>query len=237
MSGSNAYRGGTEGDWLEPGSEQYQFCALIDSQVEKAVLFYLAEVGRIADELKELIGLADAERSLDQYKTLGGRLADLCLFVGSNLSALRKILTRHDRLVKSDGKALCRYYVRTRRKSKTSHLQSLWFHDGLRAVYGSWRKGYQRALKVDFERLCAITDGDVPQQELSSMANIEEAMYVKFRSDPCVNCIDAALARIKDATHRSLQELVVLGSVGNTLSLEPTVVEHRSVAQEIFLGE
>lgn len=229
MSGSNAYRGGAEGDWLVPGSEQYQFCALIDSQVEKAVLFYLAEVGRIADELKELTGLADIDTSLNQYKTLGGRLADLCLFVGSNLSAIRKVLTRHDHLIKSDGKALCRYYVRTRRKSKTSHLQSLWFHDGLRAVYGSWRKGYQRALKFDVERLCAIADDDVPQQDLSSMANVDEAAYVKFHNDPCVNCIDATLARIKDATNRSLQELVVLGSVGNTLSLEPTVVANAAI--------
>ena len=227
ISGSDAFKGGVEGDWIQPGSEQYKFCTLIDSQVEKVVLFYLAEVGRVADELRELMSYSiemDTPTSLDRYRTLGGRLAELCLFVGSNLAATQKVLTRHDRLVKSDGKALCRYYVRTRRKSTTSHLQSLWFHDGLRAACGSWRKGYQRVIKLDVERLATITDGDVPQQELSSMANAEEAAHVKFRGDPRVKCIDAILARIKDATHRSLQELVVLGSVGNTLSLEPTVI-------------
>ena len=227
ISGSDAFKGGVEGDWIQPGSEQYEFCALIDSQVEKVGLFYLAEVGRVADELRELMSYSiemDTSTSLDRYRTLGGRVADLCLFVGSNLTAIKKVLTRHDRLVKSDGKALCRYYVRTRRKSTTSHLQSLWFHDGLRAACGSWRKGYQRAIKLDVERLATITDGDVPQQELSSMANAEEAAHVKVRSDPCVKCIDTILARIKDATHRNLQELVVLGSVGNTLSLEPTVI-------------
>jgi len=220
-SGSNAY---TEGDFLETGSEQYEFCALLDAQVEKAVLFYLAEVGRAAYELKELIGSMnmDTTACLDRYRTMGGHLADLCLFVGSNLSAIQKVLTRHDRLVKSDGKALCRYYIRTRRKSETSHLRSLWFHDGFRAVYGSWRKGYQRAIKLNIEMLCAITDGNVPQQELSSVANVEEAAHANFRSDPRANCIDATLTRIKDATHRSLQELVVLGSVGDALSLEPT---------------
>ena len=55
----------------------------------------------------------------------------------------------------------------------------------------------------------------------------EEVALTKFYGDPCVQYIDTTAARIKDATHRSLQELVVLGSVGNTLALEPSVLEDR----------
>lgn len=213
-------------DWIQPGSEQFEFCSLIDLELERALLFYLAEVGRVADELSDLSRLMSATTSsleqytdaLNRYRHLGALLADLYLFVGSNLSAIRKVLTRHDRIVRSDGKALCRYYVRTRREGGTSHLQSLWAHNGLGAAYGSWRKGYQAVLRYEILQLeQGGLEGDVS-------SGAEEAALTRFHGDPCVNCIEATAGRIQDATHRSLQELVVLGSVGNTLAFEQSIL-------------
>ena len=223
-------------EWIEPGSEQFEFCSLIDAELEKAVLFYLADVGRVADELSELarnnlLSLSSSSPSLEsyseitsRYKRLGSRLADLYLFVGSNLAAIRKALTRHDRIVKPEGKPLCRYYIRTRRKGGTSILQSLWGHEGLGAAYGSWRKGYQNALR--YEIIC-LAKGDGSEELNDVVYAAEEEALAKFCNDPCVQSIDTIAARIQDATHRSLQELVVLGSVGNNLGLEPSVLADR----------
>lgn len=211
-------------DWHQPGSDQAKFCSLLDRQLEGAVLFYLAEVGRVADNLSALLrqGPVEAAFAIDytpdedlvqRYRTIGSQIADLFFFVGTNLAAIRKVLKTHDRVVKSDGKALFRYYIRTRRRGETSCLKSMWGHHGLYALFGSWKEGFLSVLRSQITHY--------QQDHLGDEAFIEDMAKSRMQFEPSILCIDRVAARIRDAGHRSVKNLVVLGSVGNTLALEP----------------
>ncbi|EPS72025.1 hypothetical protein M569_02728 [Genlisea aurea] len=120
------------------------FSRMLDSQIEKIVLFILEEQGILArriaslDEQKESLQMEpEISRISDLregYRGIGHDLLKLLIFVEMNAIGLRKILKKFD---KRFGYKFTDYYVKTRANHPYSQLQQVFKHVGLGAVVGA----------------------------------------------------------------------------------------------------
>lgn len=118
-----------------------QFSDMLDSQVEKTVLWYLEKQGQLAGEMQRLRLAQDSIEDRAQlleaqeaYRNAGREMVKLLEFVELNESALRKILKKFDRRV---GYHLGEQYIATRGNHPYSHVQQFFRPVGVGALTGT----------------------------------------------------------------------------------------------------
>ncbi|XP_052209961.1 SPX domain-containing membrane protein At4g22990-like isoform X2 [Diospyros lotus] len=120
------------------------FSRMLDSQIEKIVLFLLEQQGLLAsriaklgeqqDFLQQHPDISKISELRETYRAVGRDLLKLLFFVEINAIGLRKILKKFD---KRFGYRFTNYYVKTRANHPYSQLQQVFKHVGLGAVVGS----------------------------------------------------------------------------------------------------
>ncbi|XP_068635084.1 SPX domain-containing membrane protein At4g22990-like [Aristolochia californica] len=121
-----------------------EFSRMLDSQIERVVLFLLEQQGLLASRIQKL-----GERSAilqqqpdifqmselrEAYREVGQDLLKLLKFVEINAIGIRKILKKFD---KRFGYRFTDYYVTTRANHPYSQLQQVFKHVGIGAVVGA----------------------------------------------------------------------------------------------------
>ncbi|RID44632.1 hypothetical protein BRARA_I01414, partial [Brassica rapa] len=133
-------RGGSQ----HPRHVLKDFSRMLDTQIEKTVLFMLEQQGLLAGRLSTLRETHDAVLEQpdiskivelrESYRDVGRDLLQLLKFVELNAIGLRKILKKFD---KRFGYRFADYYVKTRANHPYSQLQQVFKHVGVGAVVGA----------------------------------------------------------------------------------------------------
>ncbi|CAH8313045.1 unnamed protein product [Eruca vesicaria subsp. sativa] len=133
-------RGGSQ----HPRHVLKDFSRMLDTQIEKTVLFMLEQQGLLAGRLATLRETHDAILAQpdiskivtlrESYRDVGKDLLQLLVFVELNAIGLRKILKKFD---KRFGYRFADYYVKTRANHPYSQLQQVFKHVGVGAVVGA----------------------------------------------------------------------------------------------------
>ncbi|KAK4266748.1 hypothetical protein QN277_023629 [Acacia crassicarpa] len=120
------------------------FSRMLDTQIEKIVLFLLEQQGLLAHRLSDIAqqhhALVQPQNNLlnvyhlqELYREVGRDLLKLVFFVEMNAIGLRKILKKFD---KRFGYKFTDYYVKTRANHPYSQLRQVFRHVGIGAVLG-----------------------------------------------------------------------------------------------------
>ncbi|KAG2262319.1 hypothetical protein Bca52824_069398 [Brassica carinata] len=133
-------RGGSQ----HPRHVLKDFSRMLDTQIEKTVLFMLEQQGLLAGRLATLrethddvLAQPDISKIVqlrESYRDVGRDLLQLLVFVELNAIGLRKILKKFD---KRFGYRFADYYVKTRANHPYSQLQQVFKHVGVGAVVGA----------------------------------------------------------------------------------------------------
>ncbi|KAE8657706.1 SPX domain-containing membrane protein [Hibiscus syriacus] len=134
---------------LEVGAQDHHyvrkdFSRMLDSQIEKIVLFLLEQQGELANRLSdlreqhdEILQRSDGSKIFElreAYRGVGYDLLRLLFFVQMNATGLRKILKKYD---KHFAYRFTNYYVKTRADHPYSQLRQVFRHVGIGAVVGA----------------------------------------------------------------------------------------------------
>lgn len=178
--------------------ETRTFAEMLDEQVEKIVLFYLKQQGEIANkvwilrerhisELQDrLIRIDEIENFSKLYRQVGNEVLELFEYLDLNVIGLRKILKKHDR--QFDMRMSSMYFdtrlgsrnanalsnIGGRGNEKHSQLLQLYHQEGLRAIIGSIRRGFE----------------DLYDMKLNVTGEVEKGINLKFHAGPSVGMGD-----------------------------------------------
>ncbi|CAN1332392.1 SPX domain-containing membrane protein At4g22990 [Linum perenne] len=168
------------------------FSRLLDSQIERIVMFMLEKQGGLAARLASLgeqqqqkeeeCSLLQSSELRDSYRAVGEELLRLLNFVEMNAIGLRKILKKFD---KRFGSSFTDYYVKTRSNHPYSQLRSVFKQVGIGAVVGAISRNLTQ-LEGDKNNYSSIYDQ--PQPPLS-------------QQDPVIDSIKAAVNRLSNSTN------------------------------------
>lgn len=170
-----------------------EFLHLLDSEVEKVVLFFLEKQGdmgrnltscrqrqsRLAislEELQPLDMLLDFQSEIislrGDYRAVAEDLLRLVVFVELNVVAVRKILKKHDKVWRL-GSKLSRSYVSKKylNSSTDSHLCQLYHYEGISALIATIYYGFAQ-----------LKDNEISVQELIVKEKHRER--IRTRTDP-----------------------------------------------------
>ncbi|MED6172101.1 hypothetical protein PIB30_047067, partial [Stylosanthes scabra] len=168
------------------------FSVLLDTQIEKIVLFLLEQQGVLAHRLCDI---AQEHQSLLQqqnnsnisqlqeaYREVGRDLLRLLHFLEMNAIGLRKILKKFDKRL---GYKFTDYYVKTRANHPYSQLRQVFRHVGIGAVVG-----------VLSHSLADLHD--LQQCQGSYISIYDQPSYT--HQDPVLDCIKLAVDRLSNST-------------------------------------
>ncbi|CAN1332391.1 SPX domain-containing membrane protein At4g22990 [Linum perenne] len=168
------------------------FSRLLDSQIERIVMFMLEKQGGLAARLASLgeqqqqqqqhYSCNSSSELRDSYRAVGEELLRLLNFVEMNAIGLRKILKKFD---KRFGSSFTDYYVKTRSNHPYSQLRSVFKQVGIGAVVGAISRNLTQ-LEGDKNNYSSIYDQ--PQPPLS-------------QQDPVIDSIKAAVNRLSNSTN------------------------------------
>ncbi|KAL4376549.1 hypothetical protein GQ457_02G000480 [Hibiscus cannabinus] len=166
------------------------FSRMLDSQIEKIVMFLLEQQGELANRLAdlreqhdEILQQSDGSKIFElreAYRGVGYDLLRLLFFVEMNATGLRKILKKFD---KRFGYRFTNYYVKTRANHPYSQLRQVFRHVGIGAVVGAVSRNLAD-LQDDQGNYVSIYD----QPALS-------------HPDPVIHSIKAAVNRLSNSTN------------------------------------
>nr|GEU80732.1 SPX domain-containing membrane protein At4g22990-like [Tanacetum cinerariifolium] len=166
------------------------FSRMLDSEIEKIVLFLLEQQGILGSRIAKLAEQEDMLQikydlpkiaSLQEaYRDIGRDLLKLLFFVEINATGLRKILKKFDKRL---GYRFTDYYVKTRADHPYSQLQQVFKHVGLGAVVGAISRNL--AELEDFQG-SNLSIYDQPTRPLQ---------------DPVIDAIRAAVDRLSYSTN------------------------------------
>ncbi|KAL1569008.1 SPX domain-containing membrane protein-like protein [Salvia divinorum] len=166
------------------------FSRMLDTQIEKIVLFMLEQQGLLAsrisqlnkqqDSLQEQPDISKISDLREAYREVGRDLLKLLFFVEMNAIGLRKILKKFDKRLRYK---FTDYYVKTRANHPYSQLQQVFKHVGLGAVVGAISRNL----------------GDL-QDRQGSYLSIYDQPALPLQ-DPVVDAIKAASDRLTHSTH------------------------------------
>ncbi|KAK1304163.1 hypothetical protein QJS10_CPB11g00602 [Acorus calamus] len=167
-----------------------EFSRMLDTQIEKIVLFVLEQQGVLAgriDKLGEQRAALEEQPDISQiselreaYREVGRDLLKLLHFVEINATGLRKILKKFD---KRCGYRFTDYYVSSRSNHPYSQLQQVFKHVGIGAVVGALSRNL----------------ADI-QDRQGSYLSIYDQPSVTFK-DPVIDTIKAAVDRLTHSTN------------------------------------
>ncbi|CAM9396377.1 unnamed protein product [Chrysoparadoxa australica] len=126
--------------------KERRFAMLLDAQVEKVVLFFLSRQGAIAADLQALTSSRldvhhDTEELRERYRSIGYEVCSLLEFLQLNVTALRKILKKHDKQIRS--RLMAENYLSSRQRSKYAMLHQLYDNRGVLALIGTLSKAFK----------------------------------------------------------------------------------------------
>lgn len=166
------------------------FSRMLDTQIEKIVLFLLEQQGLLAsriaklgeqhDALQQQPDISQISELREAYRAVGRDLLKLLFFVEINAIGLRKILKKFD---KRFGYRFTDYYVKTRANHPYSQLQQVFKHVGVGAVVGAISRNL----------------GDL-QDRQGSYLSIYDQPALPFQ-DPVIDSIKAAVDRLTHSTN------------------------------------
>ncbi|KAJ0258042.1 SPX domain-containing membrane protein [Hirschfeldia incana] len=178
-------RGGSQ----HPRHVLKDFSRMLDTQIEKTVLFMLEQQGLLAGRLATLrethddvLAQPDISKIVqlrESYRDVGKDLLQLLVFVELNAIGLRKILKKFD---KRFGYRFADYYVKTRANHPYSQLQQVFKHVGVGAVVG--------AISRNLHEL---------QEHEGSFYSIYDQPVLPLQ-DPVVESIKAAVDKLTNST-------------------------------------
>ena len=132
--------------------ETRTFAEILDSDVEKMVLFYLRTQGDLANRLWQLreyqttnmqnsfrLTMDSIDTMCQKYRDLGQDVLDLLEYLDSNVIALRRIIKKHDRTFDLQ---MGKVYFGSR-MGPNSQLVQLYHQEGLYAIIGTIRRGFE----------------------------------------------------------------------------------------------
>ena len=183
--------------------ETRTFAEMLDEQVEKIVLFYLKIQGEIANKVwslreKHILEFQDRLITIDEienfsklYRQVGNEVLELFEYLDLNVIGLRKILKKHDR--QFDMRMSSMYFdtrlgstnikgrnadalsnIGGRGNEKNSQLLQLYHQEGLRAIIGSIRRGFE----------------DLYDAKLTVTGEIDKGVNLKFHAGPSIGLGD-----------------------------------------------
>ncbi|KAH7514027.1 hypothetical protein FEM48_Zijuj11G0045000 [Ziziphus jujuba var. spinosa] len=166
------------------------FSRMLDSQIEKIVLFLLEQQGLLASRIAKLGEKHDALQNRPEisqiselreaYRDVGRDLLKLLFFVEINAIGLRKILKKFD---KRFGYRFTDYYVKTRANHPYSQLQQVFKHVGIGAVVGAVSRNLHELQDRQGSYLSIYDQPSLPLQ------------------DPVIDSIKAAVDRLTHSTN------------------------------------
>ncbi|KAL5565489.1 hypothetical protein UlMin_028653 [Ulmus minor] len=169
------------------------FSRLLDSQIERIVLFLLEQEGLLASRLSNLIEQYEAVSQqpddkrifeLQQaYRAVGQDLLRLLDFVQMNAIGLRKILKKFDKRL---GYKFTDYYVKTRANHPYSQLRQIFKHVGVAAVAGAISRNLAELQDIKNSRRSYVSIYDQP-----AFSHL----------DPVVQSINKAVERLSNSTN------------------------------------
>lgn len=131
----------------EPAASGFE--QLIDQQIEKIVLFFLQKQGELARRFRELtpdseLGNADVDTQTEyrKYIEIGEELVLLVNFVELNVTGVRKILKKHDKVF--HGAQLSERYFTRRVYGNDSQLQQIYNYEGIAALVGTLKRRLEK---------------------------------------------------------------------------------------------
>ena len=152
--------------------ETRTFAEILDADVEKMVLFYLRTQGDLADRLWKLreyqtthmqnsfrLTMESIETMCQKYRDLGQDVLDLLEYLDQNVIALRRIIKKHD---KHFDLQMGKVYFGARLGKTNSQLVQLYHQEGLYAIIGTIRRGFEDLyeMKYQLEHDMREEDGD-----------------------------------------------------------------------------
>lgn len=183
---------------IEVGTQNHphvlkDFSRLLDSEIEKIVMFMLEQQGVLASRLSSLgeqyesLIRQDADRERisqlqEAYRSVGRDLLRILSFVEMNAIGLRKILKKFD---KRFGYKFTDYYVKTRANHPYSQLRQVCKHVGIGAVVGAISRN--------------LADLQGFQQQYENYISIYDQPAFSH-PDPVVNSLRAAVNRLSNST-------------------------------------
>ncbi|XP_062090215.1 SPX domain-containing membrane protein At4g22990-like [Humulus lupulus] len=169
------------------------FSRLLDSQIEKIVLFLLEQQGLLASRISNLRDQYDAllqqpegkqvSEVQEAYRDVGRDLLRLIFYVEINAIGLRKILKKFDKRL---GYKFTDYYVKTRSNHPYSQLRQVFKHVSVVAVVGAISRNLAELQDLKDNRGSYVSIYDQP--ELS-------------HPDPVVHSIKTAVERLSNSTN------------------------------------
>ncbi|TMW66755.1 hypothetical protein Poli38472_014067 [Pythium oligandrum] len=143
-----------------PGAAQDGFQRALDAQVERVVLFFLTKQGEFAKTLAALRREQDETTTADleamhalgdRFRRTGDELVQLLHYVELNATGIRKILKKHDKMMKE--RKIMGAYLSSRTDSQASHLQQLYHDEGISAIIATIRTALSelRALEAQVD--------------------------------------------------------------------------------------
>ncbi|XP_042011601.1 SPX domain-containing membrane protein At4g22990-like [Salvia splendens] len=190
------------------------FSRVLDSQIEKTVLFLLEQEGRLASRLSVLGEQHDALVQHDaaamipelqeSYRVVGEELLKLLHFVELNAIGLRKILKKFD---KRFGYKFTNHYVKTRASHPYSQLKQVFKHVGISAVVGTLSR-----------HLADLKD--------------HQGTYISIYDQPALSLLDPTIESIKAAVDRLSNTTDFLQYIGKHALIpeeEPTTTADNDV--------
>ncbi|KAH7512839.1 hypothetical protein FEM48_Zijuj12G0132600 [Ziziphus jujuba var. spinosa] len=192
------------------------FSRLLDSQIEKIVLFLLEQQGLLASRLSNLGEQYDVliqhpdeakvTELQEAYRAVGRDLLRLLFFVEMNAIGLRKILKKFD---KRFGYKFADYYVKTRANHPYSQLQQVFKHVGIGAVVGAISRNLADLQDLQDNHGSYVSIYDQPAYSHPVYSQIHQVLFtfrlvlnmlIFFLQDPVVHSIRAAVERLSNST-------------------------------------
>ncbi|KAL9231048.1 hypothetical protein vseg_006318 [Gypsophila vaccaria] len=166
------------------------FSRMLDTQIEKTVLFLLEQQGLLAGRLAKLgeehnspdnqPDIARISQLRESYREAGLDLLKLLYFVEINAIGLRKILKKFD---KRFGYHFTDYYVKTRANHPYSQLQQVFKHVGIGAVVGAITRNL----------------GDLQERQGSYLSIYDQPSLAL--QDPVIDSLKCAVDRLSHSTN------------------------------------
>jgi len=212
---------------------EYSFRIQLDREIEKVVLFFLDKQGQLASKLAELrtqhsnfnqsssdetLSVVTSKEKLqaldDEYQEIGLELLRLVQFVELNVTAVRKILKKHDKKKAKEKKLSKHYLLDYFDQGRDCHLNQLYHYGGISALVTTLKTAfddvrlmqrYQSALATgsfsaqpSHHRKRSGTYDEVPEHRL----NVQRHSYLRMQSEQ--------LAMLKTSSGRNLDRISLL---------------------------
>eukprot|EP00931_Biecheleriopsis_adriatica_P079723 TRINITY_DN53083_c0_g1_i1.p1 TRINITY_DN53083_c0_g1~~TRINITY_DN53083_c0_g1_i1.p1 ORF type:complete len:695 (+),score=118.30 TRINITY_DN53083_c0_g1_i1:76-2160(+) len=167
------------------------FAKELDAQIEKVVLFYLGRQGEIAFLMARLVEQGQVDGLASSCQELGEELVKLLTFLEVNLTALRKILKKHDKMIDTD--RLTGHFLSTRGDQAESQLHMLSHVRGVNAITASLRGCFATAREASRRG-----------QQGAAMKELSRSLFYKRFADlaPDLQETEPVLAKISEASER-----------------------------------